>query len=126
MLLLYQEKKQKPPCPNKFTFHYASTLSGCAFWRRMQGGCIYIPLCFYFIRHRPMSVCREQKYLHSTMLLLYPQHSNVCVYLPHNLHSTMLLLYLHMHPPFYCMKKFTFHYASTLSKPSTRRYLVIC
>ena len=55
---------------------------------------IYIPLCFYFIAYKGYYVDKESVDLHSTMLLLYRKF--------HILHLSFL-------------KKFTFHYASTLS-----------
>ena len=98
--------------------------------------CIYIPLCFYFIRgllskisteaeftfHYASTLSEESRirstiepHLHSTMLLLY-QTANVHTAILHaNLHFTMLLLY----PDRILYKQgsteFTFHYASTLS-----------
>ena len=103
-----------------FTFHYASTLSG-----------------------RWCSIVRRHKlHLHSTMLLLYREWRFEGCGRVHNLHSTMLLLYLNtfsssserfkIYIPlcFYFItgrltpqrsgNRFTFHYASTLSK---REYL---
>ena len=54
---------------------------------------IYIPLCFYFIEDKAIEN-EVHNYLHSTMLLLYPEYP--VSYSP--------------------VSTFTFHYASTLSK----------
>ena len=94
MLLLYPSSFNPAFLDNlKFTFHYASTLSEALYIYRIG------------VLH-----------LHSTMLLLYPRVS-----FPYNerdfyLHSTMLLLY-HTARCHNCPhnRKFTFHYASTLS-----------
>ena len=99
----------------KFTFHYASTLSVIHVLSDFPEIFIYIPLCFYFI-HLRLTVAQPcLLYLHSTMLLLYPDPPGspwasyfiyiplcfyfivlitVCIsYLHYDLHSTMLLLY---------------------------------
>ena len=97
-----------------FTFHYASTLSAeIAFIVRIRLHLhstmlllylpskpqtpilkhIYIPLCFYFILDRPLTISCDSD-LHSTMLLLYRSFS----------HRSKI-----------AAAKFTFHYASTLS-----------
>ena len=57
--------------------------------------CIYIPLCFYFIKMRIRFVLPVSRYLHSIMLLLY----RLCFHLS--------CAQFHI---------FTFHYASTLSR----------
>ena len=54
-----------------FTFHYASTLSRTACDSAWTGCKIYIPLCFYFIQEQRPEEHRQNKNLHSTMLLLY-------------------------------------------------------
>ena len=77
---------------NKFTFHYASTLS--------------LPYAFLILKHRN---------LHSTMLLLYRIDSHRLGDQFRNLHSTMLLLYRHHLIYTVIIHSFTFHYASTLS-----------
>ena len=85
-----------------FTFHYASTLSDCARHCVMEFF-IYIPLCFYFILKIIVKSARLSRNLHSTMLLLYPSP-------PHWGAGTP--------------RKFTFHYASTLSICRTLRSLL--
>ena len=92
MLLLYQIWAVYSVCWCKFTFHYASTLSGIGSvrypfhdlftfhyastlstkWEHTTDGSwnIYIPLCFYFIR-KLNPKCGFVLHLHSTMLLLY-------------------------------------------------------
>ena len=75
-----------------FTFHYASTLSGCTAMR----GCPAMLSTFHYAS--TLSTCRETHErnlanLHSTMLLLYrasPSHPGSFRI---HLHSTMLLLY---------------------------------
>ena len=79
--------------------------------------CIYIPLCFYFIRSRTCMICCARINLHSIMLLLYPGEAMKSVVEESNLHSIMLLLY----PEPGATRKITvtistFHYASTLSQ----------
>ena len=54
---------------------------------------IYIPLCFYFIRHAGRNRKDERTDLHSTMLLLYPRSRLWRMRIKRHLHSTMLLLY---------------------------------
>ena len=77
---------------------------------------IYIPLCFYFIKHAKAILPDVILNLHSTMLLLYPMGSAMGIDSGLNLHSTMLLLYLAVSPvPSVLRSWFTFHYASTLS-----------
>ena len=128
----------------KFTFHYASTLSQIAILDEQEkshlhstmlllylraaaaapkAACIYIPLCFYFIRHGyfrkscggfiyiPLCfyfICYgclhslPDPYLHSTMLLLYP----VSFFSPYFLHfkpifcppSFLVIFLLKKHP----------------------------
>ena len=122
----------------KFTFHYASTLSG-SLRRSLLSSLIYIPLCFYFISSAahaaifffPIYIplcfyfiltkstksscnCLFTFHYASTLSLISTQNTSH----NHNLHSTMLLLYLL--PVVYCIDHsvFTFHYASTLSKKS--------
>ena len=70
MLLLYQEfQRRTNNAINKFTFHYASTLS--RFFLSSEPTCsIYIPLCFYFIKGQNTTYS-VIPHLHSTMLLLY-------------------------------------------------------
>ena len=74
-----------------FTFHYASTIS---YVPEIPSAsvCLYIPLCFYYIRYA-LYRARSGISLHSTMLLLYPptQVDPMKDVMP--LHSTMLLLY---------------------------------
>ena len=55
----------------------------------------------------------QNLYLHSTMLLLYRDAMTAAVGKIEDLHSTMLLLYRLS----ILLHKFTFHYASTLSRP---------
>ena len=50
MLLLYQDCCCQTQRAIEFTFHYASTLSTSK-WRPERAIKIYIPLCFYFIKH---------------------------------------------------------------------------
>ena len=106
--------------------------------KRVDLICIYIPLCFYFIREPCWSRLRGSSYLHSIMLLLYlsgalqcPQaflhlHSIMLLLYPYttsfsspfapNLHSIMLLLYQSTaKKKQQQMLESTFHYASTLS-----------
>ena len=115
MLLLYPKPVLLGHMPYAtFTFHYASTLS----WqlrKRNARSCIYIPLCFYFIKDAQIVTIWLYLHLHSTMLLLYHvlrlSVMPFCyIYIPlcfyfitsrisrtiwrgMNLHSTMLLLY---------------------------------
>ena len=99
---------------------------------------IYIPLCFYFIGYIraklsvaiaftfhyastlslvKMSPQGFRLYLHSTMLLLYPDNAVPVTAPNYHLHSTMLLLYRRrVRTTFLLRSTFTFHYASTLSK----------
>ena len=115
MLLLYPtDVVHKILCFCEFTFHYASTLSyfeaPCSsshhnlhstmlllyhdFASRLTYRVkIYIPLCFYFIQsgNAHPRICNT--YLHSTMLLLYPNNLATSFAFLHHLHSTMLLLY---------------------------------
>ena len=101
--------------PDRFTFHYASTLSEkqqhvvlgmlnlhstmlllylC--WDVVVASniSIYIPLCFYFIHGNLLLPYPDHQNLHSTMLLLYLVLLNDFTYEQVYLHSTMLLLYL--------------------------------
>ena len=121
-----------------FTFHYASTLSMrlgdgrnksreiyiplCFYFITFCSGCncpwkkIYIPLCFYFIEYVATEQTEDSD-LHSTMLLLYRDAFSSCYDLNDYLHSTMLLLYRLLHWIAEEYKgRFTFPYASTLSK----------
>ena len=77
----------------KFTFHYAYTVAIRIF-------------------------CQTQTYLHSTMLLLILP-TDTLHHIPNDyLHSTMLLLILCTAPlPYLSALSFTFHYASTYTKP---------
>ena len=100
---------------------------------------IYIPLCFYFISFPKRTTAEDDKftfhyastlsrprtemeglvaYLHSTMLLLYRIQLLTDGMRKQYLHSTMLLLYrLVAIAPSHISRRFTFHYASTLSGP---------
>ena len=141
MLLLY-------PTPNiqigQVTTHLHSTML-LLYPRSDQGeastSIIYIPLCFYFIEEgglygrpeaqftfhyastlsplRPSHILRIL-HLHSTMLLLYPL-VDVRFMLDYiHLHSTMLLLYrTTIYSHISLATWFTFHYASTLSRPGS-------
>ena len=93
MLLLYQfTKLTASKYTDRFTFHYASTLSSSSL----------------VVRHRLF-------YLHSTMLLLYLFLVQYVRFFQAHLHSTMLLLYLRLECRCIRVLRFTFHYASTLS-----------
>ena len=136
MLLLYLWKYRPHPGADKFTFHYASTLSmlSVASWAAffkftfhyastlsdVSGWIICRSLSFTFhyastLSKSPVNTGQWTTHLHSTMLLLYLLKV-IPLRLPlTHLHSTMLLLY-----PGDCLsvigvKLFTFHYASTLS-----------
>ena len=96
MLLLYRRRSAGYADHDKFTFHYASTLSvlNDTFtpvstldlhstmlllypWPSPGSPgslCIYIPLCFYFIPLCSTTKENSRRNLHSTMLLLYPYH----------------------------------------------------
>ena len=58
MLLLYQEHVDYKRLIEKFTFHYASTLSDCIVFKN-HICIIYIPLCFYFIGKTAWGMCRS-------------------------------------------------------------------
>ena len=122
-----------------FTFHYASTLSR-TYYRIANIG-------YWFTFHYASTLSDKltgehslKVNLHSTMLLLYPTVQNYTRTIQSHLHSTMLLLYPCIRPDvdggmsviyiplcFYFILNcnfalrmqtlFTFHYASTLSKP---------
>ena len=100
---------------------------------------IYIPLCFYFIpcgfffhfsvlfsftfhyastlSCQSVRIMSRPRNLHSTMLLLYQIGTVQTLEPGQHLHSTMLLLYPTAgHAVKVADRKFTFHYASTLSK----------
>ena len=96
MLLLYQNRRGRGSgLPDTFTFHYASTLS-----------------------RKKASESIRTTYLHSTMLLLYRCRNKKRPEPDHNLHSTMLLLYRDVKGlEQLAINLFTFHYASTLSRP---------
>ena len=81
---------------------------------------IYIPLCFYFIE-KELTAYQYDWYLHSTMLLLYRGNWNLdrqeyCIYIP-------LCFYFISVGTWTGSQKneFTFHYASTLSLPFSKR-----
>ena len=82
----------------KFTFHYASTLSTVEWVSQLLPLKIYIPLCFYFIVGK--KVDRKRR-------ILFTFHYA----------STLSLILPHLHALPY---PFTFHYASTLSFPVVR------
>ena len=95
MLLLYRYIDiHHKILPTVFTFHYASTLSdnNC---NRCKEKYIYIPLCFYFILRR-----------------IAAKDIDTCIYIP-------LCFYFIGGKQESASKntQFTFHYASTLSKP---------
>ena len=113
MLLLYPKVSGWNPLKWKFTFHYASTLSGM-FPKQNQPVIIYIPLCFYFICvKREFGIYDDEFTFHYASTL--SAHPSGCpkidkIYIPlcfyfiqaplssvacqvSNLHSTMLLLY---------------------------------
>ena len=94
MLLLYlTEFIMLVGIPASFTFHYASTLSIMVLIF-MAASLIYIPLCFYFILRLPSNT-------RGSVFIYIP----LCFYFISNTNMGMMQGF-----------KFTFHYASTLSK----------
>ena len=97
MLLLYQDSYYCFGCGSQFTFHYASTLS----------------------RRRKKELRKSKYHLHSTMLLLYQgdrrlHGASVLIYIP------LCFYFIRSAQPFSLFHlQFTFHYASTLSVPSS-------
>ena len=62
MLLLYpMRSRSATSIIHSFTFHYASTLSLHGSKNPWDGKSIYIPLCFYFIRHHIFGGIRNRK-----------------------------------------------------------------
>ena len=138
MLLLYPYSRlTQRPCINRFTFHYASTLSSDIIRTPANSSKFTFHYASTLSFHPGQEAFREP-HLHSTMLLLY-QHKEVLklhsrlIYIPLcfyfinystiyltyifiYLHSTMLLLYPYIVKSGDCLYNiFTFHYASTLS-----------
>ena len=115
MLLLYLIRRRTGVKRNKFTFHYASTLSQLEKKVEKHNSDLHSTMLLlylnlnvlivssYFHLHSTMLLLYHRSspvvhpggsHLHSTMLLLYPSPDMFIFPNPSNLHSTMLLLYL--------------------------------
>ena len=121
----------------KFTFHYASTLSGTSAWNFVRLPSIYIPLCFYFIEEPVFRYREASKEIYIPLCFYFIDirsieeswddeftfhyastlsgTETILSRLFSYLHSIMLLLYRRGNRSTNQTKKFTFHYASTLS-----------
>ena len=79
---------------------------------------IYIPLCFYFILFTSCLTARKALIYIPLCFYFIDDRFSGETYIFKNLHSTMLLLYLLALEFNTRLTKFTFHYASTLSRTS--------
>ena len=112
MLLLYLKEPTQTRTGTIFTFHYASTLSNSGIVNTS------LPSAFTFHYASTLSSFSENAdpvtlNLHSTMLLLYRRGARLIIYIP-------LCFYFIRADRAACddYHKFTFHYASTLSRSS--------
>ena len=115
MLLLYQYVSSAH-WKIRFTLHSTMLLLyHFHIWTAVENGCLYIPLCFYYIRILIL-IIRACITLHSTMLLLYPKSSLAYIEFPHDFtfHYASTISFFAVRLPSF-PAPFTFHYASTIS-----------
>ena len=91
------DSRQKPDILEKFTFHYASTLSDNFLDLALLAFSNLHSTMLLLYRVSPLYSMLTFLHLHSTMLLLYPGSlTSLAMQRLKNLHSTMLLLYLRL------------------------------
>ena len=137
MLLLYRSLLHSWRYPGWSLHSTMLLLYHFHIWTAVENGCLYIPLCFYYIKFTEKYVAsglylyiplcfyyirililiiRACITLHSTMLLLYPKSSLAYIEFPHDFtfHYASTISFFAVRLPS-LPAPFTFHYASTIS-----------